>query len=63
MQPMGHLTEENLEEDAAACILAHLLVEGIRIVASTAVQVRVSAHLFNSHSLLLVFAFAVIFWM
>lgn len=41
MQPMEHLIEENLED--AVCILAHLLVKGIRIVASTPVQVRVCA--------------------
>ena len=45
VQPMEHLTEED-----AACILAHLLVKGTRIVASTPLQVRVFVRLFNSNS-------------
>lgn len=39
MQPMEHLTEEDLWD--AACILIYLPVNGIMIVASTALPVRV----------------------
>lgn len=39
VQPMEHLTKEDLED--AACILTHLPVKGIMILASTALPVSV----------------------